>query len=131
MLFTTETVNIFDAASAATPQMMRTNIQEKDGSYLLEIELPGFAREDVQAELSDGNLTIIAKRPDHIEKGETKINFIRQERVLTGCKRSFFVGNKVRQEDITAAFKDGILNIIIANPEKSVERDERKLITIR
>ena len=131
MLFEDSTINIFENSTASVPYMMRTDIQEKDGNYLLEIELPGFAREDVLAELVDGTLTIIAKRPDTLEKDETKINYIRKERVTTGCKRSFFVGNKVKQEDITAAFKDGVLSIIIKNPDKSVEREERKLIPIK
>lgn len=131
MLFTTETINIFENNMSDAPAMMKTDIQEKEGSYLLEIELPGFAKEDVQAELVNGTLTIIAKRPDHIEMDESKINYIRKERMLVGCKRSFYVGSRVKQEDITAAFKDGILNIIIANPEKSVDREERKLIPIK
>lgn len=131
MLFEDSTINIFDSSAAAVPYVMRTDIQEKDGSYLLEIELPGFAREDVLAELVDGTLTIIANKPETIEKDETKINYIRKERMVGGCKRSFFVGSKIKQEDITAAFKDGILSIIINNPEKSVNREERKLIPIK
>ena len=66
-----------------------------------------------------------------LEKEETKINYIRKERLVGGCKRSFFVGKRIKQEDITAAFKDGVLSIIINNPEKSVEREERKLISIK
>lgn len=131
MLFTTETINIFESKMSEVPSMMKTDIQEKDGNYLLEIELPGFAKEDVQAELVNGTLTIIAKRPEHIEKDERKINYIHKERALVGCKRSFYVGIRVKQEDITAAFKDGILNIIITNPEKAVDREERKLIPIK
>ncbi|MBQ8923770.1 MAG: Hsp20 family protein, partial [Lachnospiraceae bacterium] len=73
MLFEDETINIFDNDMVGIPQIMRTDIQEKDGNYLLEIELPGFSREDVQAELVDGRLTIIANRKydDAIEQDET------------------------------------------------------------
>lgn len=131
MLFEDQTINIYDDTIVGIPQMMRTDIQEKDGSYLLEIELPGFCREDVQAELTNGKLTIIANKPEHLEKEENKINYIRRERLIGGCKRSFYVGDKVKQDDITAAFKDGVLSIIITNPEKSVEREERKLIPIK
>lgn len=130
MFYEIKTVNIFETNSIDVPQIMKTDIQEKEGSYLLEIELPGFAREDVLAELVDGTLTIIAKKPEHIEKEGSKANYILKERNLTGCKRSFFVGSKIKQDNITAAFKDGILNIIITNPEKAVEREERKLINI-
>ena len=132
MLFEDETINIFDNDMVGIPQIMRTDIQEKEGNYLLEIEIPGFSREDVQAELVDGKLTIIANRKydDAIEQDETKIHYIRRERLVGGCKRTFYVGKKVKQEDITAASKDGVLNIIIANPEKAVEGEERKRIPI-
>ena len=131
MIFEDQTINIYEDSTGSIPQVMRTDIQEKEGSYLLEIELPGFSREDVQAELVDGKLTIIASKGSAIEKDETKIHYIRRERFVGGCKRSFYVGKKIKQEDITAAFKDGVLNIIITNPEKSVEREERKLIPIK
>ena len=131
MLFEDQTINIYDDAVVGIPQMMRTNIQEKDGNYLLEIELPGFSHEDVQAELVDGKLTIIANKPEQLEEDEKKIHFIRRERLIGGCKRSFYVGNAIKQEDITAAFKDGVLSIIIVNPKKAVSREERKLIPIK
>ncbi|MCM1273390.1 MAG: Hsp20/alpha crystallin family protein [Clostridium sp.] len=131
MFFDCGLINIFEDNTVGVPQLMRTDIQERDGNYLLEIELPGFVREDIQAELVDGRLTIIAERQEYIPKDGGDINFIRRERLVGGCKRSFFVGSKVRQEDISAAFKDGILSIIIANSERSVEREERKLIPIK
>ena len=131
MLFEDQTINIYDDTLVGIPQIMRTDIKEKDGNYLLEIELPGFSHEDVQAELVDGKLTIIASRTDSIENEKTQTHYIRRERLVGGCKRSFYVGNYVKQEDITAAFKDGILSILIANPEKAVDREERKLIPIK
>ncbi|MBO5509042.1 MAG: Hsp20 family protein, partial [Lachnospiraceae bacterium] len=85
----------------------------------------------IQAELIDGTLTIIANRPEHLEMEGKKINYIRRERFLGSCKRSFYVGERVKQEDITAAFKDGILSIIVANAEHMVEREDRKLIPIK
>lgn len=131
MLFEDTITNIYENSMVGVPQIMRTDIQEKEGSYLLEIELPGFTREDVLAELVDGKLTIIASKPEGIEKDENRINYIRRERMPGGCRRSFYVGDKIKQEDITAAFKDGILSIIINNPEKAVDREERKLIPIQ
>lgn len=132
-MFEDQMINIFEEGVTSVPQMMKTDIQEKDGNYLLEIDLPGFSREDVQAELVDGKLTIIAnrKRDESIEKDETKIHYIRRERFVAGCKRTFYVGKKIRQEDIQAAFKDGVLNIIISNPDIAVEKTEIKLIPIQ
>lgn len=134
MLFEDQTINIFDSEVSSVPQMMRTDIQEKDGNYLLEIEIPGYTHENVQAELVDGLLTIIANKPDmsdQLEKSDNKRNYIRRERHIGGCKRSFYVGKKVKQEDIAAAFKDGVLSIIISNSDISVEREDRKLIPIK
>jgi len=131
MIFENQTFNLFDNASVSIPNMMRTDIQERDGNYLLEIEIPGFSREDVTAELVDGTLTIIASKPETLEKDDTKINYILKERLATSCRRSFFVGTKIKQEDITAAYKDGILSIIITNPQMSVDRDDIKLIPIQ
>ncbi len=131
MMYEYQTINIFEKSNVEIPAVMKTDIQEKNGDYLLEIEIPGFIREDILAELVDGTLTIIAEKPEPLEKNETKINYILRERLVNCCKRSFFVGSSVKQEDITAAFKDGVLSIIIKNPKKAVERDERKLIPIK
>ncbi len=131
-MYNNQTVNIYETGSEERPNIMRTDIQEKEGSYLLEIEIPGYSKEDVKAELVDGMLTIVAsKRDNSLEQQESKINYIRKERIVGTCKRSFYVGKKIRQEDITAAFKDGVLSIIITNPEKAVDREEIKLIPIQ
>ena len=130
MLYDNKITNIYENATSAKSKYMATDIKEKDGNYLLEIELPGYLHEDIQAELKDGTLTIIANRPEHLENDVNKSNYLRRERLVGGCKRSFYVGDKVRQEDITAAFKDGILSIIIKNTDRMVGRDEIKLIPI-
>lgn len=131
MIFDSDMINIFENSTVEAPSVMKTDIQEKDGSYLFEIELPGYLREDIQAELVGGKLTIIANRPEHIDSGNSKTVYIRRERPVGTCRRSFYVGNRVRQEDISAAFSDGVLSIIISNPEKAVEREKRKLIPIK
>jgi HSP20 family molecular chaperone IbpA len=125
------TTNIYENNGQGVPQIMRTDIQEKDGNFLLEIELPGYLREDIQAELNSGILTIIANRPEHLENERTKTNYIRRERLVGGCKRSFYVGDTVKQEDISAAFSDGVLSIIVRNAARMVDREERKLIPIK
>lgn len=131
MLFGDQTVNIYDETKGDIPQIMKTDIKEKEGNYLLEIELPGFSKDEVLAELVDGKLTIIASKKETIEKDGVQIRYIRRERMTRECRRSFYVGKRVKQEDITAAFKDGVLNIIISNPEIAVDREERKLIPIQ
>jgi HSP20 family molecular chaperone IbpA len=125
------TTNIYENDGQGVPQIMRTDIQEKDGNFLLEIELPGYLREDIQAELNSGILTIIANRPEHLENEINKTHYIRRERLVGGCKRSFYVGDTVKQEDISAAFSDGVLSIIVRNASRMVDREERKLIPIK
>ncbi len=113
-----------------TPQIMETDVLEKDGQYLLDIELPGYDKKDVQAELKDGYLTIQANKDETIENKDEKSNFVRKERYSGSMKRTFYVGEDVTEEDIQAGFKDGILKVAIKKPETKQLKDEKKLIPI-
>lgn len=112
------------------PQVMRTDIKEREGQYLIEIELPGYKKENIQAQLENGYLTIIATRNEGLENDGIKTNYLMKERLTGEVKRTFYVGDTVQQEDISAGLKDGILSVIIARREPMVEGKERKLITI-
>lgn len=112
------------------PQLMRTDIQEKDGQYLLDIELPGYSRDEVQAELKDGYLTIAAVKQKTVENQETKTNYVRKERYTGSMKRSFYVGEDITEKDIQAGFKDGILKVMINKPKPKELTDERRFIPI-
>ena len=113
-----------------TLQIMKTDVLEKDGQYLLDIELPGYDKKDVQAELKDGYLTIQANKDETIENKDEKSNFVRKERYSGSMKRTFYVGEDVTEEDIQAGFKDGILKVAIKKPETKQLKDEKKLIPI-
>lgn len=108
---------------------MRTDIVEKDGQYLLNMELPGYKKEDIQMELKDGYLIIHAtKNVDNEEKDEEG-HVIRRERYSGSCSRNFYVGNNVQQEDIKASFENGELKISLPKePTKQVE--EKRFIPI-
>lgn len=110
-------------------QMMKTDIHEKDGNYLVEMELPGYAREDIKADLKDGYLTITAHKNETKEEKDAHGKCIHKERYTGTCNRRFYVGEDVTQDDIKAAFKDGVLKLQIP---KEVEKEEAqpKLITI-
>ena len=112
------------------PQIMRTDIKEREGQYLIEIELPGYKRENIQAELTNGYLTIIAVRNEGLENEDIKTNYLVKERVTGEVKRSFYVGESVQQEDISAGLTDGVLSVIIAKKEPMIDGERRKLITI-
>lgn len=111
-------------------QVMRADIKEREGQYLIEIELPGFKRNNIKAELSNGYLTIIAKRDPAIENDDMKTHYILKERKEGEIKRSFPVGLDIKEENISAAYKDGILSVIIAKSESKIEADKIKLIPI-
>lgn len=109
--------------------IMRTDIMEKDGNYLMEIELPGFKKEDIKAELKDGYLTITAESNNSAENKDERGTVIHKERYTSSCKRSFFVGEQIRQEDIKAGFENGILKLQVPKDSPKVE-DTPKYIDI-
>lgn len=109
--------------------IMKTDIREKDGSFELDIDLPGFKKEEVNAKLENGYLTIEASKGlDRDEKDEDG-KYIRKERYTGQCSRSFYVGEDVRQEEISAKFEDGILKLSIPKRNKQ-EVEQKKYIEI-
>lgn len=113
----------------ASSQIMKTDIHEKDGNYLIEMELPGYAKEDIKADLKDGYLTISAVKNETKEEKDAKGNCIRKERYTGSCNRSFYVGEQVTQDDIKAAFTDGILKLQVPKDMPKIA-EQPKLITI-
>lgn len=91
--------------------LMRTDVQETDHSYELDVELPGFKKEDVQLQLDNGYLTIRASRHADRDQRDAQGRYIRQERFAGQCSRTFRVGTQIRKEDVSARFEDGILKI--------------------
>ncbi len=109
--------------------IMKTDIRELDKSYEMDIDLPGFKKDDVSAKLENGYLTITAaKGLDKDEKNDQGV-YIRRERYAGQCSRTFYVGEDVKQEDIKAKFEDGILKVTVPKVEpKKVE--DKKYIAI-
>ena len=104
--------------------MMKTDIREKDGNFILDMELPGFKKEDIQMELKEGYLTINASRQSNNEEKDQDGNIIRQERFSGSCSRSFYVGEDITHEDIKASFGNGELKIIV--PKEAPKKVEEK-----
>ena len=110
----------------ASSQIMKTDIHENDASYLVEMELPGYKKEDIKADLKDGYLTITASRNEAKEEHDSKGKCIRKERYTGSCNRSFYVGKELTQDDIKAAFSDGILRLSIPKEvPKAIEEQPR------
>ena len=104
--------------------MMKTDIREKDGNFILDMELPGFKKEDIQMELKEGYLTINASRNTTKEDKDDEGNIIRQERFSGTCTRSFYVGEDITHEDIKASFGNGELKVIV--PKEAPKKVEEK-----
>ena len=97
--------------------LMKTDIRETDTSYKFSIDLPGFKKEDVSAELKDGYLTVTAVKNHQDEEKNEEGKLIRQERYSGSCKRSFYVGD-IKATDISAKYEDGILKLVVPKFDK-------------
>ena len=110
--------------------VMSTDVKEVENGYELEMDLPGFKKDEIKASVENGYLTISAARGlDEDEKDKKSGKYIRRERYEGACERSFYVGEGISQDDIKASFQHGILKLFIPKePEKSVE--EKKYVAI-
>ena len=110
-------------------RIMKTDIREKKDKYLIDIDLPGYNKDNIKISVEDGYLTVQASiDSNHEEKEEGK--FVRRERYMGSCSRSFYVGEDVKSEDIKASFKNGILNLEVPKIEESKKIPEKKYIEI-
>ena len=107
----------------SSSQIMKTDIHDKDGNYIIEMELPGYAKEDIKADLKGGYLTITANKSESKEEKDAKGNCIHKERYTGTCNRSFYVGDAIHQDDIHAKYEDGILKLSI--PKKTKQEVEQ------
>ena len=103
--------------------LMKTDIRETDNSYELDIDLPGFKKDELQLHLQDGYLTVSAAKGLDKDEKDQQGRYIRQERYTGACSRSFYVGD-VQPEDVKAKFEDGVLKLTV--PKKDVPALEAK-----
>ena len=97
--------------TAPVASIMKTDIHEKDGYYTLDVELPGYKKEDINMEIANGYLTIKAKHEVNDEEKDAKGNLVRSERSFGSCSRSFYVGDQIKPETISAKFENGVLKL--------------------
>ena len=111
--------------------LMKTDIKETDGGYELEMDLPGFTKDEVKVSLENGYLTIsAAKGLDQDEQEKKTGRYIRRERYAGACERTFYVGEDLTQEDIKGEFKHGILKLTIPKKEAKPAVEEKKYISL-
>ena len=102
---------------------MKTDVRETEDGYELDIDLPGFKKDEVTAQLDNGYLTIQASKGLDKEQKDKKGKYIRKERYAGSMSRSFYVGDAITEEDVHAKYEDGILKLSVPKKEaKAVEQ---------
>ena len=104
--------------------VMKTDVKETDTGYEVDIDLPGFKKDEINAKLEDGYLTISAAKGLDKDEKDKKGKYIRKERYAGSMSRSFYVGEGVTEEDIKAKYEDGILRLVV--PKKDAKAVENK-----
>ena len=107
------------------PHMMKTDVKETEEGYEVDVDLPGFRKEDIKLELNNGYLTISTEKS--LEK-EQKGKIIRQERYAGTMQRSFYVGGSITEEDIKAKYENGVLSLLIPKKEAKKEPEKKTIL---
>lgn len=110
-------------------RIMRTDIKERGDKYIIDIDLPGYEKENIKIDVEDGYLTVHATIDSNKEEKEEG-KFVRKERYVGSCSRSFYVGEDVKEDDIKATFRNGILKLEVPKKEEKKELPEKKYIQI-
>ena len=123
--------DFFDGFFSGTParalgQAMKTDIRENEHDYILDIDVPGFGKEDIKISLENGYLTVEAKKEE--SKEEKANHYLRRERTVGSAARSFFVGEDVAEHDVKASFDKGVLSLSI--PKQGTNVKAKKFIAI-
>jgi HSP20 family molecular chaperone IbpA len=108
---------------------MLTDVRDHEDHYEVEIDLPGFKKDQIQVELHDGTLTITAQKGLEQNEKNSEGKYVRQERYSGMMSRSFYVGENMTEEDIKAKFEDGVLKLNIPKKEEK-KLPEKKTIMI-
>lgn len=109
-------------------KLMKTDIKEKGDKYLVEIDLPGYEKDDIKIEVEDGYLTVHASVNKSEAENKEDGKYIQKERYSGECARSFYIGEDIKQEDIKASFKNGMLTLTF--PKIKQKKNEKKYIDI-
>lgn len=109
---------------------MNTNVKDMGNEYQLEIELPGYDKNDIHAQLNNGYLTINADKQTAQDVKDEDGKYIRRERYSGKCQRSFYVGDNLKEDDFKAAFKDGILTLTFPKDKNENKIEDKKFIPI-
>ena len=106
--------------------MMKTDIREHDAGYEVDIDLPGFKKDEISIELENGYLTVSAAKGLDKDEEDKKGKYIRKERYAGAMQRSFYVGENLTQEDIKAKYENGILRLSVPKKEAKQLRQRKQ-----
>ena len=109
---------------------MKTDIKEEENRYLIDIDLPGYEKQNIKIEVENGYLTVNALIDSNKEEKEEG-KYVRRERYMGECSRSFYVGEDIETEDVKASFRNGTLRVEIPKKEPKKELPEKKYIQIQ
>jgi HSP20 family protein len=110
--------------------LMKTDVKETEGGYEVDMDLPGFKKEEIRMELANGSLTVSAARNLDRDEKDEKGTYVRRERYAGSMSRSFYVGEHVTEEDIRPKYENGILTFHIPKEEKKAVEEKKHYISI-
>ena len=117
-----------DPFFSKSSKLMKTDIKENENDYTIEVDLPGYSKDDIQITVDDGYLTVSANTSK--EDADTSSKYVKRERYYGECSRSFYVGNDVETEDVKASFRNGILKLEVPKKEDVKQLPEKKYVQI-
>lgn len=123
-----------DRAAACDPNMsagmMSTDVRETDKGYMVDIDMPGFKKDDISLDLQNGYLTVSAHRNSSHEDKDDNGRWLRRERYAGSCSRSFYVGEDVKESDIHASYRNGTLCIQVPKMQAQPQVESKHQIAI-
>lgn len=108
-------------------QFMKTDIEEKDGNYIFTIDVPGVEKSNIDIDLENGYLTVSANTKTEVNDEKEDGKYIYKERYCGECSRTYFVGEEIKEDDVKAAFKNGILTITVPAEKEKIDEPKKRI----
>ena len=105
------------------PHIMKTDVKDNGNTYEVDMDLPGFKKDEIQIQLENGYVTVSAAKGLDKDEKDKEGKYVRRERYAGNVSRSFYVGDNVRNEDIHPKFENGILSFTVPKEQKAVEKN--------
>lgn len=134
-VFSNDFFDDFFDTSRLNDNMVRTNnmlsdVRELDDSYQIDMQLPGYSKDDVEVEIKDGYLTVSADHEENNDEKDKNGKYIRKECYRGSCARRFYVGEHINKDNVKASFKDGMLTLTMPKQEALPKDETKQLVQI-